>query len=331
MRSRVYILLLLLLSAGFSATLAQEVSVKAVFDTSRIYIGDQINYTVTVDQPAEISLNLATHKDTLLKNIEILSGPVADTLSLNDSRIRIINRYLVTSFDSGFYEIPPTYAELSTETGLKRFYSEYAPLEVMRVRIAPSDTTAQIYDIIGPYKAPLTAGEVLPWVLLAALAAALVWVIIRLMKRFRKTKPGYEPVVIKEPAHVIAFRNLEKMKEAKLWQKGEVKEYYSRLTEILRQYLEDRYRVYSLELTTSETLHELLKTGFKKDDNFNRLKNILNGSDLVKFAKYKPDPSENDLHYENAWQFVDITKLKEELKEEMKEQVEGNSIKEKKE
>jgi len=329
-RTRVYIFLFLL-SADFSATVAQEVSVKAGFDTSRIYIGDQINYTVTVDQPAGISLNLATHKDTLLKNIEILSGPVADTLSLDGSRVRIINRYLVTSFDSGFYEVPPTYAELSTETGLKRFYSEYSPLEVMRVRIAPSDTTAQIYDIVGPYKAPLTAGEILPWVLLAALAAALVWVIIRLMRRFRKTKPGHEPVVIKEPAHVIAFRNLEKLKEEKLWQKGEVKQYYSRLTEILRQYLEDRYGVYSLELTTSETLHELLKTGFKKDDNFNRLKNILNGSDLVKFAKYKPDPSENDLHYENAWQFVDITKLKEELKEEEKEQVEGNSAKEKKE
>jgi len=328
--TRVYILLLLL-SVNFSVTVAQEVSVKAVFDTSRIYIGDQINYTVTVDQPTGISLNLATHKDTLLKNIEILSGPVTDTLALNGSRMRIVNRYLVTSFDSGFYEVPPTYAELSTETGLKRFYSEYSPLEVMRVRIAPSDTTAQIYDIVGPYKAPLTAGEVLPWVLLAALAAALVWVIIRLMRRFRKTKPGQEPIVIKEPAHVIAFRHLEKLKEEKLWQKGEVKQYYSRLTEILRQYLEDRYGVYSLELTTSETLHELQKTGFKKDDNFNRLKNILNGSDLVKFAKYKPDPSENDLHFENAWQFVNITKLKEDLKEEVKEQVEGNSIKEKKE
>ena len=83
----------------------------------------------------------------------------------------------------------------------------------------------------------------------------------------------------------------------------------------MRQYLEDRYGVYSLELTTSETLAELLKTGFKKDDTFIILKNILNGSDLVKFAKYKPDPSENELHYENSWQFVDITKLKEEVKE----------------
>ena len=325
MRTRGYIILLLL-SASFSAAVAQEVTVKAEFDTSKIYIGDQINYTVTIDQPSGISLNIPVNKDTLYKNIEILTGPVTDTLAIDGNRLRIVNRYLVTSFDSGFYEVPPTYAELSTEKGLKRFYSEYSPLEVMRVKIAPSDTTAQIYDIVGPYKAPVTIGEVLPWVLLAALAAALVWVIIRLMRRFRKVKPGYEPVVVREPAHIIAFRDLEKLKEEKLWQKGEVKKYYSRLTEVLRQYLEDRYGVYSLELTTSETLAELLKTGFKKDDTFMILKNILNGSDLVKFAKYKPDPSENELHYENSWQFVDITKLKEEVKE----QVDGNSINEKK-
>jgi len=324
-RTRIYILLLL--SVNFPAAFSQDVTVKAVFDTSRIYIGDQINYTVTVDQPSELSLDIATHKDTLLKNIDILAGPVTDTLSLDANRLRITKRYLITSFDSGFYEVPPTYAELTSESGLKRFYSDYSLLEVMRVRIAPSDTTANIYDIVGPYKAPLTAGEVLPWLLIVLLAAALVWVIIRLMRRFRKIKPGHEPVIIKDPAHVIAFRSLEKLKEEKLWQKGEVKKYYSRLTEILRQYLEDRYSVYSLEMTTSETLEELLRTGFRKDDNFRRLKNILNGSDLVKFAKYKPDPSENELHFENAWQFVEITKLKEETQEAVKEESEGNSKK----
>ena len=325
MRTRGYIILLLL-TVTLSAAVAQEVTVKAEFDTSRIYIGDQINYTVTVDQPSGLSLSIASNKDTLVKNIEILTGPLTDTLALDGNRLRIVNRYLVTSFDSGFYEVPPTYAELASETGLKRFYSGYSPIEVMRVKIAPSDTTAQIYDIAGPYKAPVTIGEVLPWLLLAALAGALVWVIIRLTRKFKKAKPGYEPVVVKEPAHIIAFRGLEKLKEEKLWQKGEVKKYYSRLTEILRQYLEDRYGVYSLELTTSETLAELLKTGFKKDDTFIIIKNILNGSDLVKFAKYKPDPSENELHYENSWKFVDITKMKEEVSEPATE----NSSKEKK-
>jgi len=81
---------------------------------------------------------------------------------------------------------------------------------------------------------------------------------------------------------------------------------------------------FSLELTTSETLEELVKAGFKKDDTYQKLKTILNGADLVKFAKYRPDPSENELHFENSWEFVDITRVREEVKE----PAETNSAKE---
>ena len=86
--------------------------------------------------------------------------------------------------------------------------------------------------------------------------------------------------------------------------KGEIKKYYTRLTEILRQYLENRFRVYSLELTTAETLDALVKTGFKKNGSYNELKAVLTGADLVKFAKYKPEPSENESHFQNSWNFV---------------------------
>lgn len=302
---------------------AQEVNVRARFDTSRIYIGDQINYTVTVDQPAGISLDIVSAKDTLVKGIEILSGPLTDTLALDNDRLRIVQSYLITSFDSGFYEVPPRYAELILESGIRRYYSDYAALEVVRVNITPPDTASGIFDIIGPYGAPLTFGEIVPWILLAALSAVLIWVVLRLMKRFRKARPGYEPVIIREAAHVIAFRELEKLRDQKLWQKGEVKNYFSRLTEIVRQYLEDRYGVFSLELTTSETLEKLLKTGFKKDDTYIILRDILNAGDLVKFARYKPDPSENEFHFENSWKFVDMTRQRE-IPE---EQVPGNNDK----
>jgi hypothetical protein len=245
----------------------------------------------------------------LCKNIEILSGPVTDSSSTTAGRIKIVNRYLITSFDTGFYQVPPVYAEIRNENGIKRFYSDYALLEVMRVKITPPDSTAKIFDIINPYKAPITLGEIIPWILLAILAAALVFVIIRILKRFKRKVKSEEVVINPDPAHIIAFRDLEKLKNEQLWQKGEVKHYYSRLTEILRQYLENRFGVYSLEMTTSETLEQLVKTGFKKDDSYVMLKNILNGSDLVKFAKYKPEPSENELHFGNSWTFVDITKL----------------------
>ena len=292
----------------------QDVGVTAAFDTSRIFIGDQIFFTVTVDQPADLKLKLIPLKDTLFSKIEILSGPAVDTLSAGN-RLKIINKFLVTSFDSGFYQVPPVYAEMQAENGLKRFYSNYSLLEVMRVKIAPADTAAAIFDIIEPYRAPLTVGEILPWALLAVLIAAVAWGISRLVRRLLRKKEEVAPVKNPDPAHIIAFRDLEKLREQKLWQKGEVKQYYTRLTEILRQYLENRYGVYSLELTTSETLDELVKTGFKKDETYQKLKTILNGSDLVKFAKYKPDPSENELHFENSWEFVNITRIRDEVKE----------------
>ena len=306
-RSYIYILLITCL---FSNLDGQDVSVSALFDTTRIYIGDQINYTVTVNQPSDLSLTMPVLKDTLIKNLEIIAGPVTDSTPVENNRLRITRRYLITSFDSGYYEAPPIYAEIRNESGIKRFYSGYAPLEVMRVRIAPPDTSARIFDIVAPYKAPLTFGEILPWLLLALLVAAAGWVITRLIQRFKKRKDEPCITVNPDPAHVIAFRELEKLRNEQLWQKGEVKLYYSQLTEILRQYLENRYGVYSLEMTTSETLEALLRTGFKKDNLYHSLRTILNGSDLVKFAKYKPGPSENDDHFQNAWAFVEATMIK---------------------
>ena len=156
------------------------------FDSTRIYIGDQIKYTVTVDKPADLRLALPVLKDTLCKNIEILSGPNVDSTAIKDGRIKIIQKYLITSFDSGRYQVPPVYAELKIG-GLKRYYSDYTPLEVMRVKIAPADTTAKIFDIIEPYKAPVTFREVLPWLLIAALVGILSWAAIRFLRKFKKS------------------------------------------------------------------------------------------------------------------------------------------------
>lgn len=288
----------------------QNVLVTSSFDTSRIYIGDQIKYQITVDQPSDIQLTLPFLKDTLCKNIEILSGPVVDSTN-QDGRTKIIEQYLVTSFDSGFYQLNPVYVEMKSGNVLKRFFSDYSQLEVMRMKIAPADTVAKIYDIIKPYRAPVTIGEMMPWFLIAILVSALIWLGIRFYKKFKKSRTGVEPVINPDPAHVIAFRELDKLKEEKLWQKGEVKHYYTRLTEILRQYLENRYQIYSLELTTYDTLQELTKTGFKKDDSYNKLKTVLTGADLVKFAKYRPDASEHEIHFQNSWEFVESTRIKE--------------------
>lgn len=307
MIKRLIILKFLLFSCVLSIK-GQEVNITSSFDTSRIFIGDQIQYTIKVDKPSGLRLSIPFFKDTLCKNLEILSGPVVDSSSQN-GRTSIIEKYIVTSFDSGKYQLPPVFAESQGKDGLKRFFSDYSLLEVIRVNIAPADTTSKIYDIIKPYRAPVTVDEIMPWVLIIALIAVAVWLIIRYIRKHRKYKTGEEPVANPDPAHVIAFRELEELKAEELWQKGDVRNYYTRLTEILRQYLENRFGVFSLELTTAETLESLLRTGFRKDESYNQLKTVLTVADLVKFAKYNPESSEHELLYQNSWNFVDTTKM----------------------
>ena len=291
-----------------TAANGQDVNVTSSFDSTSIYVGDQINFTITVEQPSGLRLILPFFKDTLCKKIDILSGPVVDSSMSTGGRIKVTEKYLITSFDSGLYQIPPVYAEAKNDAGLKRFYSDYSHLQVTRVNIAPADTSLKIFDIIKPYRAPVTIGEIIPWVLLLILLGVLTWLAIRFIRMLKKNKTGVEMVVNPDPAHVIAFRELEKLMNEELWQKGEIKTYYTRLTEILRQYLENRFSVFSLELTTAETLEALIKTGFKKDGTYNQLKTVLTGAELVKFAKYKPESEENEMHFKNSWDFVDETK-----------------------
>jgi hypothetical protein len=313
------ILSISLLILIIASSAGQEVKISSAFDSTKIFIGDQIKFIVTIDQPSNLKLSLPVFRDTLCKNIEIISGPRIDTTKGQSGRIKIIQKYLITSFDSGRYQVKPVFAENKNEGGMKRFYSDYSILEVMRVKIAPQDTTAKIFDIIKPYKAPVTFGEILPWLLVAALLCAIVWAAIRYLPKLRKSEAETNVFIPSDPAHIIAFRELERLKSEELWQKGETKKYYTELTEILRQYLENRFRVYSLELTTAETLEALVKTGFRKNGSYNDLKTVLTGADLVKFAKYNPVASENESHFQTSWNFVLVTKEDEIVSEPVEE------------
>lgn len=291
--------------------MSQEVTIKAGFDSTSILIGDHVNFTITVEQPADINVSIPLFKDTLNNHLEILSGPRKDTSVIPGNRLRIIDSYLVTSFDSGHHRLNPVYAEIDDNNGIKRFYSDYSVLEVNRVRISPPDTATKIFDIIAPYRVPLTLGEIFPWLLVVLLLAAIAWMIKRLIDLNRKSIGTRSAPEVIEPAHLIAFRELEKLKNDQLWQKGETKKYYTRLTEILREYIENRYSIFSMEMTTSETLEALVRTGFRKDEYYKALRSVLTSADLVKFAKYRPLPEENETCFTESWNFILGTKAEE--------------------
>ena len=117
-----------------------------------------------------------------------------------------------------------------------------------------------------------------------------------------------EPVIIKRPAHTIALEKLDNLDDAKLWQKGQIKEYQSELTFIIREYLENRYDMPALESTTDEITKALRKRDFNKEDETD-LQNILQIADLVKFAKATPAEELHQQFLDRAYGFVKKTKL----------------------
>lgn len=295
-----------LLLIGFISN-AQEVDVKAWFDSTRILIGDQINFNIELNHNPGLNISYPEFKDTLVTGIEILKSEGPDTISLGDKNIRVNIKYLVTSFDTGFYEIKPVYAESQSSNGLIRYYSDYTSLEVVRTNIAPADSTDVIFDIIGPRKASITVMEVLPWVLLLMVIAVSVFFAYRYFGKKKTMDEGEISKLPDEPIHIIALREFDKLEKKELWQKSQHKEFYSQLTEILRRYIDRRYGISSLEMTSSETLDSLLNIGFENKDLFDVLSDILTRADLSKFAKFKPVDTENIESLKSARYFVKMT------------------------
>ncbi|HBS85152.1 MAG: hypothetical protein A2W91_01570 [Bacteroidetes bacterium GWF2_38_335] len=161
--------------------------------------------------------------------------------------------------------------------------------------------------------------------ILFVLLAAAAYFIYRYYQKKKLNAPV--PEIPREPAHIIAFRSLTDLKEKKLWQANKIKEYHSELTEIIRRYIEHRFRIMALEQTTAEIMADIEKHRALDETNFKLLKQTLELADLVKFAKLTPLPDENDVSMRNSWQLVDNTKQVEEIKPEKENNVEPqNSV-----
>lgn len=299
---------------------AQEIRVTSKPDTSAILIGDQTGFTVTAEIPAGVSANLSSAADSLAGKIVILRRDPRDTAVSADGSMKITDRYLITSFDSGSYAIPPFYAGVASGDSLLKYFSDYSFLDVIRPDVAPQDTTDVIYDIIPPRGAPVTFREVLPWVVIALIAAVIVWLLARFLPR-NPLRRFVRPPAPPEPAHIVALRDLQVLREEELWQKGEIKEYYSRLSDILRRYIDGRFSISSPELTTDETVRMLQKAAVTTPGQMALVKELLSVSDMVKFAKYLPDSTVHVTFMENAVRFVEETRLPDAVPDDGKQEV----------
>lgn len=243
---------------------------------------------------AEFKLSLKTNVDTLSKvkfpeskffgALEVLESYKVDTVKKGD-RYELIKKYGLTQFDSGKYTIPRIPIIINGKT----VYSDSLAIEISDVKV---DTLKQkMYDIkdIATVKSPM--GNWWIYVLVVIGLIGLGFLIFYLLKN-RKPKAKVEVIVYKTPIEK-ATTLLQQLESKELWQKGAVKDYYSELTDIVRNYIEEEIKIPAMESTTSELIEGLRKAAKQKklklsNDTVENLEKVLQQADLVKFAKVTP-------------------------------------------
>ena len=312
MNKLLYILIFLLGSFSLSA---QNVQVEAKLDNPSILIGEQVKIDLSINyrvDEGEIKITFPQVNDTLINLVEVISKSKIDTLIPNKDDATLFQQkqqIMVTSFDSGYYQIPPFVFLVNNDT----FKTQPLLIDVQNMQV---DTAESIFDIKAPIKEPFSIKDWLKenWMWIAggvALLALLILLIVYLVTK--KPKEIIEEVKPIIPPHVIALQALDDLNKEKLWQNGRIKTYHSKISIIIRLYIEERYQVNALEETTSEIMHGLRLHGIDSLI-MTKLNQTLVLADLVKFAKEQPVSSENEMSMNNTLEFVNNTKLIEQPK-----------------
>ena len=278
MRKVIYILLLSNFAFAQTATL----------DSNTILIGQQINFTIT--NKVTSTKIWPTYNEFLVEGIEIIKASKIDT-----TEGVITQEFVITAWDSGSYFIPPiAFSENSKTEGLL--------LNVQTIILAED---AELKDIKQPIEEPIGWSDIWAWLLGILILSLIIFILRKYV--FNKNKPSIiiKPKVI-IAADISALKELTALEKAKIWQEGNVKEYHSQLSEIIRRYTENRFDFIALELGTDEIISELKSK--VNNEQLTSINILLQRADLAKFAKSKPIDTENMESMVLAKGFVNATK-----------------------
>ncbi len=302
-----YILILLILLPSIKPVMAQQVKVSSSLERDSIWLGDQIKMILVAEYPVGTKLTFPELKDSLGYGVEVVSRSARDSSKLDGSTLQMRQSYIITAFDSGPHPIKPFLFVGQTRITPDTLRSNTLSLFV---KVPNVDLKKGFADIKKPYGAPVTFKEIAPWIIGFILLATILFLIIYAINRRKKNIPLFSlPAKPKLPPHVVALSELDRLKEEQLWQHDKVKDYYTRLTDILRVYLEERYSVPAMEQTTYEILSEFKGENSQiKGKLFTGLQKTLDTADLVKFAKYTPLADENHFVLVQAYNLVEETK-----------------------
>lgn len=264
---------------------AQQIS--SSIDSTQIKIGSQFNLTIKAKVNAKDKVVFPDGK--FFGALEILESYPIDTVK-NDNQYELIKKYGLTQFDSGRYVIP----KLLVKINQKEFRTDSLSILVNDVKV---DTTKQqmydIKDIIATEEKPMS--EWWKLLILLVLIVASGFASYFIIKRLQKAQEQKEEFFASPIEKAIAY--LQNLDKKQLVQRGDVKEYYSEMTDITRTYIEESIHIPAMESTSSELMEALKKAiadkkMFVNREELDKFKKVLENSDLVKFAKSQPLPFE---------------------------------------
>jgi hypothetical protein len=287
---------------------AGQIFLESKVDKAEVTIGDPIHYSLTANMQRRVSLSLP-QLGSNLGEFDILdyqvTGPSADK-GVNEGRIIQTITYTIAAYDTGVHHIPPMEIRYKTPEGEEKTIS--AEGIDIKIRALAPEKAADIKDIKGPLEmvrnwAPYR--KALFWMALGLFLAVLAFWGIWYYRKKHASMVGENKLTLL-PAHEVAIAELKKIGET-LLANNQIREFYFRLSEIIRQYFSLRYQINALEATTEELIRDLEDQPIPPQPRALIL-DFLNGCDLVKFAKYVPQRAENEQFYQMAFQIVDNTR-----------------------
>jgi len=294
------IFIISILCLGFNTY--SQTSASASIDKNEIRIGEPIELKLSLYLSSSNEKFIwPSFNDTITKDIEIIEFSKVDT---NQNVIQ--QTFKISVYDSGQFVLPPI--KFLNYSDTSKFVQTNTLL--ITVHTVPTDTSeTSIKDIKPIFEEPFKFKWYMPLIIKSLIAILIFAIIIYFVyKYFIKKKEIKKEEKPKLPPDVIALEKLQKIKEEEIWKEGKIKEYYSAVADTIREYLEGRYNIQALEQTTFETL-QALKFRAIANSSKEKIKYILELSDLVKFAKFIPAENDHIQIIQAAIDFVNETKL----------------------
>lgn len=287
---------------------AADTSLKLSLDSAYLLMGRTTPLHLELVTPANPPGQLLIPKDSICGNVEILELLKADTTDLGNNRIEVKQDIVLQSFDSGVYRLNPIMYVIGNDT----FRSNRL---VLKVYPAVVDSLETIHDYADVADVDRSFIDYLPdfivdyglWLLALIIVLGIGAYAVYMLKKKKNPFAAAPPKPV--PPYEKAIGELNKLHSEKLCENGREKEFYTRLTDILRIYLQDRFNINAMEMTSTQIRHTLdsnEETRLSKEN----MDKVLETADFVKFAKVRPLPDDNIRAFNSAIQFVEDTKPK---------------------